>query len=195
MKIKPIIAVMPVMFTLLTGCKSWEQANSNAPWLNPFYHHHHKMSTQAWGNGDIIQNFISLNKAEIEVSKVAKMRTHCHALRHFAQEMINDHRHNLKRLYHVSQETGIAPVMNPEAARIEEKGQHEVAKLKAVANHDFDKTFFDDIIRCHQHALQKLDKAIMDSTHPKLTAYLKETHKAVSMHLQKAEALRKKCGA
>ncbi|MGV3740283.1 MAG: DUF4142 domain-containing protein [Gammaproteobacteria bacterium] len=191
MKIKPIMAVMPVMFTLLTGCKSWEQASSNAPW--PF-HHHHAMNMQAWGNGEIIQDFISLNKAEIAVAKVAKMRAHCPSIRHFAQMMINDHSHNLHRIHHVSHEIGIAPTASHESARIDEKGQHEVAKLKAVASHDFDRTFLDDMIRCHQHALQKLDKAIMDSTNPKLTTYLRETHKAVSMHLQKAEALRQKCG-
>lgn len=191
MKIKPIVVAMPIMFTLLTGCKAWEQNNYNSPW--PF-HRHHGMSMHARPNGHILQDFITVNEAEISVAKVAKMRAHCHAIKHFAHMMIEDHSNNLKRLHHVSHETGIAPVMNPEADKIREKGQHEVAKLKAVSSKDFDRTFVDDVIRCHQHALHRLDKAIMEATDPKVVAYLKETHKAVSMHLQKAEELRHKCG-
>jgi predicted outer membrane protein len=193
MKLKPIAAVMPVMFALLTGCNNMDSSTTDRhfPWILPAHHHHHM---QAMTNGDIIEDCIKINEAEIRVATLAKSRTTCPAIRHFAAKMIHDHHQNLREVRRVSHETGIAPTMNSEAARIEEKSAHKLAKLKMLHGRDFNREFAQGMVHCHHRALKLLDHAIHDSTNPKLTAYLKATHAAVTKHLHEAEALLMKCG-
>lgn len=59
--------------------------------------------------------------------------------------------------------------------------------------HTFNKEFIESMIHCHHKALAMLDRAIAESTHPKLTAYLQATHQAVTKHLHEAEALQQSC--
>lgn len=193
MRLKPIAAVMPVVFALLTGCHTTDSSvsNNHFPWVFPHHHHHHM---QTMTNGDIIENFIKINEAEILVAGLAKSKSNCPAVKRFAAMMVRDHNQNLHQVRHVSQVTGIAPTMNSEATRIEEKNAHKLAKLKMLNGRDFDREFAQGMVHCHHKALKMLDRAIHDSTNAKLTAYLKATQRDVTKHLHEAEMLMQKCG-
>ena len=197
MKIKPIATVMPVMFALLTGCNTLDSTSDslNSMWpFNHHHHHHHGMYTVN-SNGDIIQNSIEANKAEIEAAKLAKMRSHCHKVRHFAEKLLREHRHNLREVRRISHQTGIAPVMNSAATRIEENSRHQLADLRALHGEAFDRAFINDMVADHEDALHMLDMEIMQSTDAKLTAYLKSTREAVKMHLHQAKELQRQHNA
>ena len=191
MKIKPIVIAMPAMFALLTGCYSTNTTtNTGFPFFNPMHHHHHHHASTA---GDIIENCIKVNEAEIKMANLAKAKSSCPMVKRFAATMANDHRQNLNEVRRVSRDIGVAPTMNADAARIEEKSAHKYAKLSMLHGHTFDREFIESMIHCHHKTLKMLDQAIQDSTYPKLTAYLQNTRQAVSRHLQEAEALQNKC--
>ena len=194
MKLKPIVVVMPVMFALLTGCNTMNSSSNQSqfPWLFvPYHHHHHKHAAGTPGN--IIENCIKLDEAEIKAANLAKMKSTCPMVRRFAANMVRDHHQNLRNVRRLSHEIGVAPTMNSDAMHIEETSAHKYAELKMLSGYAFNKEFIDSMIHCHHKALAMLDRAINDSTNPKLTAYLKSTHAAVTKHLHEAEALQKKC--
>lgn len=192
MKLKPIIAVVPVMFALLTGCNTMDSTRNHSDFPFLFaHHHHHKHAVSS--NGDIIENCIKVNEAEIKMANLAKMKSNCPKVKRFAAMMVNDHTQNLREVRRVSKEIGVAPTMNADASRIEEKSAQKYAKLKMLHGHSFNKEFIESMIHCHHKALAMLDRAIADSTNPKLTAYLKSTHQAVTKHLREAEVLQQKC--
>ena len=192
MKLKPIVVVMPVMFALLTGCNTMNSSSNHSqfPWL--FAPHHNQKHAPAT-TGNILENCIKLNEAEIKVANLAKMKSTCPMVRHFAATMVKEHHQNLREVRRLSHEIGVAPTMSSDAMRMEEKSAHKYAELKMLSGHAFNKEFIESMIHCHHKALAMLDRAINDSTNPKLTAYLKATHAAVTKHLHEAEALQKKC--
>lgn len=194
MKLKPIVAAMPIMFALLTGCNTLESSTHNAPVFGPlFHHHHHHHQMQASTNGEIIANVIKIDESEIKMAQLAKHASNCPRVRHFANTMLTDHQKNLREVRRISRDIKAAPTMNPTATRISEKSAEKYAKLKMLRGKEFNRTYIEMMEHCHRHALDMLNRAIVDSTDPKLTEFLKATHKAVTMHLREAEALEKAC--
>ncbi len=187
MKVKPIIAAMPLMFTLLTGCTSDPTTHAvSVQW--PFKHSAVQTATT---NGDIIEECIALNKAEIAATHYAKMHAQHKKVKHFSAFLHHAHMQNLHDIQHLSHKIGIAPVENTVSMDIKQKGAQELAELKALHHAGFDKLFIADMIRDHRNALNLLDRAIMQSTNAELTVYLKATRHHVEKHLHRAELLKK----
>lgn len=192
MKVKPIVAAMPIMFALLTGCNTLDYSTNHIPVFGPmFHHHHHQMHTST--NGEIIANVIAIDESEIKMANLAKSKSKCPRVRHFANTMLHDHQKNLREVRRISHEISVAPTVNPTSARIAEKGADKYAKLNMLSGKEFNHNYIEMMEHCHKHALKMLDHAISNSTDPKLTEFLRATHKAVTMHLREAEALEKAC--
>jgi predicted outer membrane protein len=184
MKLKPIIAAMPIMFTLLTGCTTDPQTHSlSMQW--PF----HSAAQNAATNGEIVEKIIALDQAEIATTHYAAIKANHPKVRHFAVFLHHAHEKNLHRIRHFSHKHHITPVENTVANDIKRDGRQELAELKTLAH--IDKVFLKDIIHDHEDALNLIDRAILQSTNKHLTVHLKELRHHFAEHLVKAERLQK----
>ncbi|MCX7091721.1 MAG: DUF4142 domain-containing protein [Legionellales bacterium] len=184
MKLKPIIAAMPIMFTLLTGCTTDPQTHTMSM-QSPF----HSAAQNAATNGEIVERIIALDQAEIATTHYAAIKARHPKVRHFAAFLHHAHEKNLHQIRQFSHKHNIAPVENAVANDIKRQGQQELAELKTLAH--IDKVFIKDMIHDHEGALNLLDRALMQSTNIQLTAHLKELRHHVAEHLHKAEMLQK----
>ncbi len=189
MKLKPLVAVMPVMFAMLTGCHTMDYSSNNDDFSSVFMHPMRAPATV----GNTLENCMELDKAEIRVAKLAKMKTACPMVKRYSAMIVRDHEQNLKAVHRLSREIHVAPTMNADADRMREKSAQRYAKLEMLNGQAFDKEYIESMIHCHHKILAYLDRAIANSTHPKLTAYLKSTQAAVNKHLHEAEELKLKC--
>ncbi|HVT62406.1 MAG TPA: DUF4142 domain-containing protein [Legionellaceae bacterium] len=188
MKTKQILSCVPFMFVLVTGC-TWDSSSPVSPFW-PSTSVKHKAS--AYTNGEIIQELMVIDKAEVAAAKVAQRRAQHASVKRYANLMSTEHTKCLNKLMHFSHTSGIKPVMSMNANNVEAHGKAELAQLETVSNKDFDKTYMDNMIQDHRAALQTLDQAIAHATNPKLTHILKDARHHVAMHLHKAEKIQKR---
>lgn len=188
MKTKQILSCVPFMFVLVTGC-TWDSTSPINPLWPATTMKHALYGTQA--NGEIIQDMIVLNKAEVASAKVAKQRAQNPEVRRFATMLHTSHSKCLYKLRRLSHRTKITPVMSTSAQSFEQHGKQELAQLQAVPSNAFDRTYIEHAIQDHRTTLSTIDQGILQSSNAHLTKLLKEARQHVAMHLQKAEAIQK----
>lgn len=183
MKTKPLFGAVPVVFALLTGC------NWNSP-VSPIF----PMGMEHAGvqmNGEIVNDLMTIDKAEIAAAKVAMKRAQHVKVKRYAEYVHAEHTKCLHKLEHFSHKHGIMPVTSFTATNLANHGKLELVRLETLSGSAFDQAYIADAIQDHKAALQLIDDAIVKSTNPKLTHVLKEVRHHIERHLHRAEAIQK----
>lgn len=138
----------------------------------------------------IIGDLIVLNKNEISASRAAKTKASSVQVKEYATFLYTHHTSNLQQTLALSHKLKITPEMDYTAARLQHDGEQEMTQLHTLSAEDFDKVFLSDMKRDHREALKVLDRDINKAVNPMLKAHLEKTRDSVSMHLQKAQAIK-----
>lgn len=181
MKLKPVAALIFCSAALLSACNTNPNQDINS------------MSGYVMGQrseANILEDVIVLNKNEMAAAQLAKHKAFHPAVKKYASFLYTQHRNNLNKTMHLAHKLHIHPAMNPMAAGLKQKGQHELAQLSGLQGAAFDRAYMHAMIMDHREALQLLDRMLMNqANHKVLVAHLQATRHHVMMHLQKAEQI------
>ncbi|PJD92953.1 MAG: hypothetical protein CK424_05145 [Legionella sp.] len=192
MKTKQILSCVPFMFVLVTGC-TWDTSSPINP-ISPLWPTTTSMKHGVYGaqaNGEIIQEMMTLDKAEIASANVARQRAQNPEVKRYAAMLHTQHSKCLHKLRHLSHRAKITPVISTGSQYLEQHSKQELAQLQSVPSNAFDRTYIEHMIQDHRTALSTIDQGILQSSNAHLTKLLKEARHHVAMHLQKAEAIQK----
>jgi len=160
---------------LLTAC------HSNTMMMSP-------MST-APTNGQLVKDVMVANQGEIATSKVAMRRAVNPNVRHYANYIHSQHVAGLHKIMTMSHKAGIKTEDSTLSKDLQKHNADELKMLRSSTRQDFDKNYVNAAVEDHQDALRFLDRAIKESTNPKLTQELQKARHYVAIHLEKAKQL------
>lgn len=132
----------------------------------------------------------TLDKNEINASKIALKRSKNKDVKDYAENMNADHSKNLKETNNLlKQMKGKAP-KDESIKALQNQGKDDANKLRKANQKDFDKTYMGAMVDGHTNALKTLDNDIsnLDSS-SKITGHLKATRDSVSAHLDSAKKI------
>jgi putative membrane protein len=134
----------------------------------------------------------TINKGEIEASKLAMKESKSKEVKDFAKAMVKEHEMNTKETDALAKKADVSPADSPDSAALEKQAKEANEDLKK-AKGNFDKTYVSQQVMMHEKALTKLDKDLIPgATNPALKAHLEKTRASVAEHLEHAKTLQAK---
>ena len=133
---------------------------------------------------------VTANQVDIDAAKLAKSTSKTKDVRDFAQLMITDHGGVNKAAAALVQKLHVTPEPNPTSESLQKAGDDNVAALKKLQGHDFDKAYVDHEVAYHQAVIDAIDKTLIPSAHnAELKALLTKARPAFVAHLDHAKQL------
>src|SRR5262245_38487406 len=86
---------------------------------------------------------VTANQVDIDAGKLAKSRSKTQAVQDFAQLMITDHGGVNKAATELVQKLHVTPAPNPTSESLQKGGDDNLATLRKIQGHDFDKAYID----------------------------------------------------
>jgi putative membrane protein len=138
---------------------------------------------------------VTANQVDIDAGKLAKSRTKNKSVEEFAQLMITDHTGVNKSATELVTRLHVTPEPNPTSESLQKGGDENLAALKKLDGHAFDKAYVDHEVAYHEAVLQAVDKTLIpDAKNAELKALLVKVRPAFEAHLEHARKLQAELG-
>ncbi|ABI90597.1 hypothetical protein CH72_5090 [Burkholderia ambifaria AMMD] len=138
---------------------------------------------------------VTANQVDIDAGKLAENITHTKPVKNFAALMVTDHTNVNKSAVALATKLNLKPEANPTSDALKKEGDDNVAALKALKGHAFDKAYVDHEVTYHQQVIDALDKTLIPSAkNDELKALLVKVRPAFVAHLEHARALQSTLG-
>jgi putative membrane protein len=133
---------------------------------------------------------VTANQVDIDAAKLAKSTSKTKDVQDFAQLMIADHSGVNKAATELVQKLHVTPEPNPTSESLQKGGDDNLATLKKLQGHAFDKGYIDHEVAYHEAVVQAIDKTLIPSAHnAELRALLIKVRPAYVAHLDHAKQL------
>ena len=133
---------------------------------------------------------VSANSVDIDAGKLAGSKAHDGEVKKFAKLMVTDHSAVNKSAVALVTKLKVTPEKNPTSDSLDNGGKENLASLKKLKGHDFDKAYVDHEVTYHQQVLDVIDnKLIPSASNAELKALLVKTRPTIAAHLEHAQHL------
>jgi putative membrane protein len=133
---------------------------------------------------------VTANQVDIDAGQLAKSSSKTREVQDFAQLMITDHGGVNKSATELVTKLHVTPESNPTSESLKSGGDQNLASLKKLSGHAFDKAYVDHEVAYHQAVLDAVDKTLIPSAkNAELKALLVKVRPAFVAHLQHAKSL------
>ena len=153
-------------------------------------------SPASWAQGagpadpQIAAIVVTANQVDIDAATLAESTSTRKDVQDFAQLMITDHSGVNKAATELVQKLHVTPEPNPTSESLQKGGDDNLATLKKLHGHAFDKAYIDHEVAYHEAVLQAIDKTLIPSAHnAELKALLIKARPAFVAHLDHAKRL------
>jgi putative membrane protein len=130
-----------------------------------------------------VEDMITSNSKEIEVSQIAQQKATHPQVKQFAQDLIAEHQEAGQSLRQVAtqQNLQITPDMDEvESAREE---------LNELTGEEFDRAYIDMMVDAHEDAVSAVEDKVTDEANPQVQQWATKTLPTLREHLDKARQL------
>jgi putative membrane protein len=152
----------------------------------------------AWAQGaapsdpQIAAIVVTANQVDIDAGKLAKEKSQTKDVREFAQLMITDHSGVNKSAVDLVTRLHVTPEPNATSESLKKGGDVNLANLRGLSGHAFDKAYVDHEVAYHEAVLAAVDKTLIPSAqNAELKALLVKVRPAFVAHLEHAKRLQK----
>lgn len=133
---------------------------------------------------------VTANQVDIDAGKLAESKSGSKDVKEFAQRMITDHSGVNKSATDLVQKLHVTPESSPTSQSLQKGGDDNLAALKKLSGHAFDKAYIDHEVAYHEAVLQALDKTLIpNAQNAELKALLVKVRPAFVAHLDHAKRL------
>jgi putative membrane protein len=133
---------------------------------------------------------VTANQVDIDAGKLAKSKAQSKEVKDFAQLMVTDHSAVNKSASDLVTKLHVTPEPNDTSKSLEQGGDQNLAALKKLSGHAFDKAYVDHEVTYHQAVLDAFDKTLIPSAkNEELKALLVKVRPAFVAHLDHAKQL------
>ena len=133
---------------------------------------------------------VTANQIDIDAGKLAKSKSKTKDVQGFAQVMITDHSGVNKAATELVQKLHVTPEPSSTSESLQKGGDSNLAALKKLQGHAFDKAYVDHEVAYHQAVLDAMDKTLIPSAqNAELKALLVKVRPAFVAHLDHAKQL------
>jgi len=130
------------------------------------------------------------NQVDIDAGQLAKSTSKSKEVQDFAQLMIANHSDVNKSATELVTKLHVTPESNPTSESLKEGGEKNLASLRKLSGHAFDKAYIDHEVAYHQAVLDAVDKTLIPSAkNADLKALLVKVRPAFVTHLLHAKTL------
>lgn len=154
------------------------------------------LTTGAWAQSpgpsdpQIAAIVVTANQVDIDAGRLAMSKAHSKDVRKFAVLMIHDHSGVNKAATELVQKLHVTPESNATSESLQKGGDENLAALKKLHGHAFDRAYIDHEVTYHQSVLDALDSTLIPSAHnAELKELLVKVRPAFESHLQHAKQL------
>lgn len=138
---------------------------------------------------------VTANQVDIDAGKLANSKSTSKDVKEFAQLMITDHTGVNKSATELVQKLHVTPEPNPTSQSLQKGGDDNLAALKKLSGHAFDKAYIDHEVAYHEAVLQAVDKTLIpNAQNAELKALLVKVRPAFVAHLDHAKKLQQELG-
>lgn len=155
----------------------------------------------AWGQAagptdpQIAAIVVTANQVDIDAGKLAESKAHSADVKAFGRQMITDHTAVNKSATELVQKLHVTPEPNATSESLQQGGDQNMAKLKALSGAAFDKAYIDHEVAYHEAVLGALDKTLIPSAkNAELKALLVKVRPAFEAHLEHAKKIQSELG-
>ena len=133
---------------------------------------------------------VTANQVDIDAGKLALSKSNSKDVKEFAQRMITDHTGVNKSATELVTKLHVTPEPNPTSQSLQKGGDDNLAALRKLSGHAFDKAYVDHEVAYHEAVLQAVDKTLIPSAqNADLKALLVKVRPAFVAHLEHAKHL------
>jgi putative membrane protein len=133
---------------------------------------------------------VTANQVDIDAGKLALSKSNSKDVKEFAQRMITDHTGVNKSATDLVTKLHVTPEPNPTSQSLQKGGDDNLAALKKLSGHAFDKAYVDHEVAYHEAVLQAMDKTLIpNAQNADLKALLVKVRPAFVAHLDHAKHL------
>ena len=130
------------------------------------------------------------NQIDIDAGKLAKSTSQSKDVQQFAQQMITDHGAVNKSASELLTKLKVTPELSTASEKLQKEGDDNLAALKKLQGHAFDKAYIDHEVKYHEAVIKMLDKTLIPSAqNADLKALLVKVRPAFEAHLEHARKL------
>jgi putative membrane protein len=122
--------------------------------------------------------------AEVDLGKLAEQKSTNPQVKHFAQQMVNDHSAANEKLDALASSKQAAIPKTLDASH-----QAERAKLEALSGNSFDKAYVESQVKDHEKAVALLEKEISSGQDADAKAFAQSVLPTIRHHLEEARTL------
>jgi putative membrane protein len=138
---------------------------------------------------------VTANQVDIDAGQLAKTTSKSKEVQDFAQLMITDHGSVNKSATELVTKLHVTPESNATSESLKSGGDQNLASLRKLNGHAFDKAYVDHEVAYHQAVLDAIDKTLIPSAkNAELKALLVKVRPAFVAHLQHAKMLQTSLG-
>jgi putative membrane protein len=133
---------------------------------------------------------VTANQVDIDAGKLAESKAHAKDVRDFAKLMVTDHTGVNKSATELVTRLHVAPEPNPTSESLKRGGDENLANLRNLKGHAFDKAYVDHEVAYHEAVLAAVDKTLIPGAkNAELKALLVKVRPAFEAHLEHAKRL------
>jgi putative membrane protein len=153
-------------------------------------------SSAVWAEGaaptdpQIAAIVVTANQVDIDAGKLAESKAHSKDVRDFAKLMITDHAGVNKSATDLVTRLHVTPEPNATSESLKKGGDENLANLRNLKGHAFDKAYIDHEVAYHEAVLAAVDKTLIpNAQNAELKALLVKVRPAFVAHLEHAKHL------
>ena len=138
---------------------------------------------------------VTANQVDIDAGNLAKSTSKTKDVQDFAERMITDHTGVNKAATDLVTKLNVTPEANMTSLSLQKGGDENLAKLKKLQGHAFDKAYIDHEVAYHESVLQAVDKTLIpNAKNAELKALLVKVRPAFVAHLEHAKKIQAELG-
>lgn len=135
---------------------------------------------------------IALDQGAIQQAQLAQSKAKSPEVRNFASHMANAHQNMLTKAQREFAAAQLTPGDSVVSQQLQADVQSQLSTLESMTGRDFDRTYVDDQVLAHQHAIDLLDRMLLRVKNARLKASLQSEKTKVEGHARDAKALQEK---
>ncbi len=133
---------------------------------------------------------VAANTAEIAAGQCAENTSEDKNVKRFAHQMIKEHKSVNKATLDLISKLKMKAEKNDTSRALDKDGKANLAALKKLTGHAFDKAYVEQEVTGHQAVLDEIDKSLLPNvSNGELRTLLQQTRPAVAAHLEHAQKL------
>lgn len=133
---------------------------------------------------------VTANQVDIDAGKLAAAKSKNAEVKKFARTMVTDHTGVNQQAVALVTKLKVTPADNDTAKSLYDGGKANIATLKTLKGHAFDKAYVDHEVAYHTAVLEAVDKTLIPgATNDELKALLVKVRPAFVSHLEHAKMI------